>query len=86
MKTTSILAHESIKPEKDALHKKILSGLWKIGKGTSKEIAYASKLTDDQTRKRLSEMERKGWVSVSGTKRCTTTGRLCQIWELNYQK
>ena len=58
MKQTSILAHESIKPAKEILHSKILSGLKKIEKGTFREIAHASNLDEQQDWKRLSEMER----------------------------
>lgn len=86
MKLTSQWAHEAIKPEKSNYYKTILLGLWKIKQGTSKEIAKAARLSDEQTRKRLSEMERKGWIKSSEMKRCETTGRMCQVWKLNYKQ
>ena len=84
MKQTSILAHESIKPSKEVLHSKILEGMRKIKKGTFREIAEASNLTEQQVWKRLSEMESKGLISDSGEKKlCNVSHRLCGIWQIN---
>mgnify|MGYP003620827789 CR=1 FL=1 len=84
MKNTSILAHESIKPAKEILHSKILSGLKKIEKGTFREIAHASNLDEQQVWKRLSEMERKGMITYTEEKKqCEVSHRLCGIWKIN---
>ncbi len=84
MKHTSILAHESIKPAKEILYSKILSGLKKIEKGTFREIAKASNLDDQQVWKRLSEMERKGMIAYTDEKKqCQVSHRLCGIWKIN---
>ena len=84
MKQTSILAHESIKPAKEILHSKILSGLKKIEKGTFREIAHASNLDEQQVWKRLSEMERKGMITYTEEKKqCEVSHRLCGIWKIN---
>ena len=83
-KLTSVLAHESIKPQKEILHSKILSGLKKIEKGTFREIAKASSLDEQQVWKRLSEMERKGMITYTDEKKqCEVSHRLCGIWKIN---
>ena len=84
MKQTSILAHESIKPQKEILHTKILVGLKKIEKGTFREIAKASNLDEQQVWKRLSEMERKNMITYTDEKKqCEVSHRLCGIWKIN---
>ena len=84
MKVTSILAQEIIKPAKEIIHSKILSGLKKIEKGTFREIAHASNLDEQQVWKRLSEMERKGMITYTDEKKqCEVSHRLCGIWKIN---
>lgn len=84
MKQTSILAHESIKLQKEILHAKILAGLKKIDKGTFREIANASNLDEQKVWKRLSEMERKNMISYTDEKKqCEVSHRLCGIWKIN---
>lgn len=84
MKHTSVLAHESIKPQKEILHAKIMAGLKKIEKGTFREIAKASNLDEQQVWKRLSEMERKGMITYTDEKKqCDVSHRLCGIWKIN---
>lgn len=84
MKQTSILAHESIKPQKEILHSKIMTGLKKIEKGTFREISKAANLDEQQVWKRLSEMERKGMITYTDEKKqCNVSHRLCGIWEIN---
>ena len=84
MKHTSVLAHESINPQKEILHSKILVGLKKIEKGTFREIAKASNLDEQQVWKRLSEMERKNMITYTDEKKqCQVSHRICGIWKIN---
>ncbi|WP_424493931.1 hypothetical protein [Salinimicrobium sp. GXAS 041] len=82
MKSTSIEAHNSIKPEKQIIFAKIISGLKSIKKGSFRDIARASKLRDAQVWRRLSELKDLGKITESGTKVCGTSGRTVTVWKL----
>lgn len=48
---------------------------------TAKELTVIA--SDDESgtiRRRLSELERKGWIKVIGKRVCTVTGRMAQIY------
>lgn len=83
MKTTSILAHESIKPEKARLHRLILKGLEEIQKGSFRDIADASGLRESQVWKRLGELRDQGYIVELDTKKCPISGRKVTVWIIN---
>ena len=82
MNQNSIDAHESIKPDKPTLYKKIREALEVIGNGTFRQIAKQANLEDMQVWKRLSEMERLNIISNVSDKRCEISGRSCSVWTL----
>lgn len=64
------------------MHQKVLTGFIKIKKGTFREIAKAANLTESQTWKRLSELERQGLIKDESTVKCPSSGRKVTVWEL----
>lgn len=83
MNNNSIQAHESIKPDKPTLYKKIREALEVIGNGTFRQIAKQANLEDMQVWKRLSEMERLGIISNVADRVCTVSNRSCSVWQIN---
>ena len=84
---TSILAHESVKPIKAEMYKKIIAGMEKLKVGgTSEEIALAAGLKHEQTWKRLSEMEGLGLIFNTGITRIASSGRKSMVRQLVYLK
>lgn len=82
MKQTSREAHESIKGNIPNLHKKIVTALKSIKKGTFRQIAKQAGLQDMQVWKRLSELRNDNKVRESGTTRCPVSGRNVTVWEV----
>lgn len=82
MKTTSRIAYESVKPHLKGVKKQIINGLFKIKKGTFRDIDRASNLRSEQVWKRLSELKREKLITETGVKKCKVSGRLVTIWEL----
>ena len=75
-------AHDSIKPQKENLHKKIKNALLVLKKGTFREIATQANLKEMQVWKRLSEMEKLGVINNVSDKICTVSGRKVSVWEI----
>ena len=82
MKSTSLAAYDSIKPERKNLQQRILLGLQKIKRGSFRDIAKASGLREGQVWKRLSELKRTGKITESDTKVCPVSGRTITVWKL----
>lgn len=80
---TSRLAHESIKPAKQAIYEKIIKGMeiLQVG-GTFEEIAKASNLEPAQAWKRISEMVDAGTLFNVGITRPTSSGRQAMVRQL----
>ena len=82
MKTTSIEAHNSIKPDKAKMHRLILSGLRKIGQGSFRDIATAAGLREAQVWKRLSELKEQNLIYEADEKQCPVSGIKVTVWKL----
>ena len=84
---TSIDAHNSVKPDKEALHAQIIVGMkaLRVG-GTFEEIASASNLQPAQVWKRLSEMIEAGTVFNTGITHPTSSGRQAMVRQLTELK
>lgn len=82
MKSTSLQAYDSVKPDIPGVKNQILQGLQKIKKGSFRDIATASYLRSDQVWKRLSELKQDGKITETGTKTCHISGRPVTIWKL----
>lgn len=83
MKLTSIESHQKFIPHKENMHKKILKGLYKIQRGSFRDISKASNLKESQVWKRLSELEKTGLIrDTMETKICPETNRRVTMWEL----
>lgn len=80
---TSKSAHESIKPLKSELYRRIEEGLrlLKVG-GHFEDIARFSGLKPAQVWKRLSELEKAGIIFNTGSTRPLSSGRKGIVWQL----
>lgn len=84
---TSVLAHNSIKESKAAMHAKIVEGLEKLKVGgTFDEIAVAAGMKPQQVWKRNSEMVKLGLMFNVGITRPGVSGRSCSVWQLTSLK
>lgn len=80
---TSKMAHDSIKPFKEAIWLQIEQGLEKLAVGgTFHEISRETGLKEDQVWKRLSEMEEQHRVYKTGLTRTNPSGRKSTVWQL----
>ena len=83
VKSTSRLAHDSIKPAKQAYWDKIIDGLKKLKVGgTFSEISMCIGVSPDHVWKRLSELERDGKIYNTGMTRKLPSGRAGSVWQL----
>ncbi|AQX87153.1 winged helix-turn-helix transcriptional regulator [Elizabethkingia bruuniana] len=81
MRTTSIIANKAI--NKESIYDRIIKGLTKIKKGSFRDIAEASGLSEQQVWKRLSELERMGMIEYTDEIRiCKISGRSVGVWRL----
>lgn len=81
-KPTSKIAAVLIKPHLKNLHQRILSALTAIEKGTFRQIATAAGLDNDQVWRRMSELEKKGFVVGDEFTICQKTNRPVTVWKL----
>ena len=65
-----------------ARHYRIILHALKRGPGISYEIAERAGLSNAQVHKRMPEMERKGWVELTGGWRLSPSLRKCRVWRL----
>ena len=82
VKETSVYSHKAIKPYLPNIHEQILRGLQTIKKGTFRQIAAAIDLEPDQVWKRMSELEKKGFVVGHEMTLCQKTHRPVTLWKL----
>ncbi|MCG9971026.1 hypothetical protein [Christiangramia crocea] len=83
MKTNSLTALEKVNDFRSKHYQKIISGLNKIGKGSYKDIARVIGIDKVAVMRRLSELERKGFVSIEGTKKCPESNRPVSVYKIN---
>lgn len=82
-KSTSRAAHNSVKPHKGEIYKKIVRGMKRLKNGgTFEEIARASRLQPSQVWKRLSEMVDMKIIYNTGSTRTTSSGRQAMVRKL----
>lgn len=82
VKETSKVSAILIKPYLKNLQYQILETLSVIKKGTFREIAQAAGLEPDQVWKRMSELEKKGFVIGNEITMCQKTNRPVTLWKL----
>ncbi|WP_407535422.1 winged helix-turn-helix transcriptional regulator [Elizabethkingia miricola] len=81
MRATSIIANKEI--NKESIYDRIIKGLMRIKKGSFRDIAEASGLSEQQVWKRLSELERMGVIEYTDEIRiCKISGRSVGVWRL----
>lgn len=85
MNQNSYEAHESVKPKKMILHRKILGALSQIQNGSFRDIAYQANLKEAQVWRRLSELERADKIKKTGDRICPISGRQVSIYKINNQ-
>lgn len=86
MNQNSIEAHESVKPDKLKLHRKILGALRCIKKGSFRDIARSANLKNAQVWRRLSELKKKDLIVNNEDKICPVSGRRVSVWELKEEQ
>ncbi len=80
---TSIAAHDSIKPDKEALHNQIIEGMNKLRVGGNfDEISVHAGLKREQVWRRLSELEKDGKIFNTGVTHTSITARAATVWQL----
>jgi len=77
---TSKAAAKSCKELRSEHHRLILEALSEVGDANADEIADVCGLHRHQVGRRLNELERAGYVRLTGTTRPTPTGRLAQCY------
>lgn len=80
---TSILAHDSVKDDKEVLHAKIIAGMNKLRVGGNvDEISVYAGLKREEIWRRMSELERDGKIFNTGLTHTSITGRAAIVWQL----
>ena len=82
MKQTSKTSYALIKPILPSIQSQIIETLIRIKKGTFRQIATATNLTESQTWKRLSELEAQNKIVASGTTICEVSKRPVTVWKI----
>ena len=75
-------AHQMILPHLPSMQDKILTALEKIKEGTFRQIAKEAGLESDQVWKRMSELERAGYVTGTESVICQKSQRPVTLWKL----
>ena len=81
-KITSQIAAILIKPHINNMHQRILKALENIKTGTFRQIAIETELEPDQVWKRMSELEKKGYVDGTDITICQKTNRPVTLWKI----
>ena len=85
MKSTKITSQISallIRPHINNMHQRILKALENLNEGTFRQIAIEADLEPDQVWKRMSELEKKGYVDGSLITICQKTNRPVTLWKI----
>ena len=64
------------------MHQRILKALENLNEGTFRQIAIEADLEPDQVWKRMSELEKKGYVDGSLITICQKTNRPVTLWKI----
>ena len=81
-KITSQISAVLIRPHINNMHQRILKALENLNEGTFRQIAIEADLEPDQVWKRMSELEKKGYVDGTEITICQKTNRPVTLWKI----